>query len=76
MPRPVCARLDVGMPGLDGYETCRRLRRALPSARIVAVTGWGQPQDREQAFQAGFDEHLTKPADPAAIRELMSNSSA
>ena len=72
--RPDLILLDVGMPGLDGYETCRRLRRALPAARIVAVTGWGQPQDRERAFRSGFDEHLTKPADPAAIRELLSES--
>ena len=56
--------LDIGMPGPDGYEVARRLRlhRATREAVIVAVTGWGQVQDRERARQAGFDHHVVKPA--------------
>jgi CheY-like chemotaxis protein/two-component sensor histidine kinase len=65
--------LDIGMPGMDGYETCRRLRAA-PFARdafIAALTGWGQEQDRERALAQGFDAHLTKPADPRTLAALL-----
>jgi PAS domain S-box-containing protein len=65
--------LDIGMPGMDGYETCRRIRRQ-PSRRhivIVAVTGWGQPQDKQRALDAGFDAHLTKPVDPTAFARVL-----
>jgi CheY-like chemotaxis protein len=61
------------MPEMDGYETCRRLR-AQPygrSAYVVAVTGWGQLHDRERALSDGFDAHLTKPADPRVLAELL-----
>ncbi len=70
---PEVILLDIGLPDLDGYETCRRLR-ADPGARdalLVAVTGWGQEEDRRRALDAGFDEHMTKPVDPAALRELL-----
>ena len=66
---PRVAVLDIGMPGLSGYEVAQRLR-ALPEGRsllIVAVTGWGNASDREQAKAAGFDLHFTKPADPVAL---------
>ena len=65
--------LDIGMPGIDGYETCRRLRREPfgPSVSIVALTGWGQEQDKQRAAEAGFDLHLTKPADPALLERLL-----
>lgn len=73
--RPEMILLDLGMPGIDGYETCRRLRantdRDRPS--IIAVTGWGQPQDRERAIACGFDAHLTKPADPRLIEQLLAD---
>jgi PAS domain S-box-containing protein len=55
--------IDIGMPKLNGYEVARRIR-AQPwgkAIKLVAVTGWGQPEDRDQALQAGFDRHLTKP---------------
>jgi PAS domain S-box-containing protein len=61
--------LDIGLPRLDGYEVCRRLR-AQPWGRhihVVALTGWGQEEDRRRTREAGFDRHLVKPVDPAAL---------
>jgi CheY-like chemotaxis protein len=57
--------IDIGLPSLDGYEAARRIR-SLPAGRkmfLVALTGYGQPRDREQAREAGFDAHLVKPVD-------------
>ncbi|HEX7082330.1 MAG TPA: response regulator [Gammaproteobacteria bacterium] len=71
--RPDCILLDIGMPGVDGYEACRRIRRR-PWARdiaIFAVTGWGQPSDRRRTREAGFNAHLVKPVSFAAIQELL-----
>lgn len=70
---PQLLLLDIGMPRLNGYETCSRIR-ALPggAARaLVAVTGWGQPQDRERARDAGFDQHLVKPVDMDRLVNLI-----
>ena len=69
---PEVVLLDIGMPGMDGYEVARRLRQlpGLAGAVLVALTGWGQEQDRRRSKEAGFDHHLTKPADPLALREL------
>jgi signal transduction histidine kinase len=70
--RPGIVLLDIGMPRLDGYEVCRRLRM-LPWGRdalIVALTGWGQDRDRRQTEDAGFDHHLVKPVDPADLLKL------
>jgi CheY-like chemotaxis protein len=65
--------LDIGMPGIDGYEVCRRIRREIsPDVVIVALTGWGQEQDKADAAGAGFDAHLTKPADPLQLEALLS----
>jgi signal transduction histidine kinase len=71
--RPHVVLLDIGMPGMDGYETCRRIRQAPGGAAIfvVALTGWGQEDDIQRALGAGFDLHLTKPADPAAVSRLL-----
>jgi CheY-like chemotaxis protein len=70
--QPDVVLLDIGMPGVDGYETCRRLRAALGADLfVVAVTGFGQERDKERATAAGFDAHLIKPADPAALAELL-----
>jgi PAS domain S-box-containing protein len=67
--------LDIGMPGLDGYETCRRIREEFGSTlTVVALTGWAQERDKYRAMQAGFDLHLTKPADPTMLEELLANA--
>jgi signal transduction histidine kinase/ActR/RegA family two-component response regulator len=70
---PDIAFLDIGMPKVHGYEVARRLR-ALPataSCYLVAVTGWGQEDDRNRAREAGFDKHLVKPVDPAEVEALV-----
>jgi CheY-like chemotaxis protein len=70
---PEVGLLDLSMPGLDGYELAARLR-AIPQLRdllLVAITGWGQEEDRRRALAAGFDAHLTKPADPVEIAALL-----
>jgi CheY-like chemotaxis protein len=74
--RPDVVLLDIGMPEMDGYETCRRLRAESfgRHAYIVAVTGWGQVHDRERAMADGFDAHLTKPADPRVLGELLADA--
>ncbi len=71
--RPHVVLLDIGLPGMDGYEVARRLRsrQRIESMRLVAITGYGQQSDRERAREAGFDEHLVKPVDPDALRELL-----
>ena len=60
---------------MDGYEVARRLRgqEAMADAVVVAMTGYGQPEDRRRSELAGFDGHLVKPVDPAAIEELLSS---
>jgi signal transduction histidine kinase len=70
--RPDVVLLDVGMAGVDGYETCRRIRRDFGDDLIVvALTGFGQDRDKEKAVGAGFNVHLTKPADPAALTAVL-----
>jgi CheY-like chemotaxis protein len=62
--RPEVILLDIGLPGLDGYEVCRQLReRGLDDALIVAMTGYGQERDRLRSKSAGFDTHTVKPVD-------------
>jgi PAS domain S-box-containing protein len=70
--------LDIGLPGMDGYEVARRLR-AMPAFRrtlIVAATGYGQEDDRRRSRQAGFDHHLTKPVDPEQLRSIIAAGGA
>ena len=71
--RPQVVFLDIGMPGLDGYEVARRIRRREDGRelQLVAVTGYGQDQHRRLARDAGFDHHLVKPADVGALRALL-----
>ena len=71
--QPDVILLDIGMPGLNGYEVAKRIR-AQPwasHALLIAATGWGQESDRQNSAAAGFDAHLTKPFDPAALLELI-----
>ena len=70
--RPDVVLLDIGLPDIDGYEVARRIRK-LEGVRqpiLIALTGWGQQQDKEAAAAAGFDHHWTKPVDPARLLEL------
>jgi len=71
--RPDAVILDIGMPGMNGYEVARELRAKPWGADLllVALSGWGQQQDRERAMEAGFDVHLTKPADPERIQAIL-----
>ena len=76
--RPDLVLLDIGMPGMSGYEVVRRLR-AHPDTRrtrLVAMTGWGQEEDRRQSREAGFDQHLVKPLEPRALEELLAGLAA
>ena len=62
--QPEIALLDIGLPVMDGYELARRLREGHGGRlQLVAITGYGQPSDRERAFEAGFDAHLAKPVE-------------
>ncbi len=70
--------LDIGLPEMDGFEVARRLRR-LPRGdvlTIVALTGYGQQEDRKRTHDAGFDAHLLKPLDFAALEKLLARCSA
>jgi CheY-like chemotaxis protein len=70
--QPQIALLDIGMPRMDGYEAARRIRAALGRRVVlVALTGWGQEQDQRRAYSAGFDHHVTKPAEPDALESLI-----
>jgi PAS domain S-box-containing protein len=70
--KPEVVLLDIGLPDMDGYEACRRLRVEFGRGiSIVALTGWGHERDKQRAFDAGFDAHLTKPADPEQLSEAI-----
>jgi signal transduction histidine kinase/ActR/RegA family two-component response regulator len=71
--RPNVIFLDIGMPGMDGYEVCRRLRQesGLNGAVLVAVTGWGQEEDRRRGQEAGFDRHLVKPVGMEVLQQVL-----
>src|SRR6185295_10476852 len=72
---PQIAFLDIGMPRMDGYEAARRIRAALgPGVMLVALTGWGQDEDKRRSLDAGFDHHLTKPPDPDVLDQLIAKS--
>ena len=71
--RPDVALLDLGMPRLNGYDLARRLRAEAWGSTItlIAITGWGQSEDRLRTLEAGFDHHLVKPVDPTALTKLL-----
>jgi CheY-like chemotaxis protein len=65
--------MDLGMPRMDGYQLARRIR-ALPGGKamtLIAVSGWGQAADLARSREAGIDQHLLKPVDPARLREML-----
>lgn len=70
---PEFVLLDIGLPDMDGYEVSRRMRAAGIEARIVALTGYGQLEDRQRSADAGFDAHLVKPVDMAKLRALLAS---
>jgi CheY-like chemotaxis protein len=71
--RPDLVLLDIGMPGMNGHEVARRIRQRpeFHDLTLVALTGWGQQEDRWRSREAGFDHHLIKPAGVAALKSLI-----
>ncbi len=71
--RPDVVLLDIGLPKLSGYDACRRIREQPwgESMVLIAQTGWGQEEDKCRAREAGFNFHMVKPVDPAALERLL-----
>lgn len=70
--RPGVVLLDIGLPGMNGYEVARQLRAQYGAGlRLIALTGYGQESDRRQALDAGFDYHMVKPVNLALLHELL-----
>jgi CheY-like chemotaxis protein len=76
--QPAVVLLDIGMPGMNGYDVARRLREqpATRTALLIAMTGWGQDEDRRRSQEAGFDQHLVKPVDPENLKNLLAGIAA
>ena len=70
---PEVVFLDIGLPGMDGYELARRLTRNGQAPLLIALTGYGQSEDKARAEAAGFDHHFVKPADPRAIQKVIAH---
>ncbi len=73
--RPQVILLDIGLPEMDGYEVAQRLREDLQMHKtvLIALTGYGQAEDRERSKEAGFDYHLVKPVNPKAFQALIAS---
>ena len=71
--QPSAVLLDIGMPGMAGHEVARRIRQhpEFHDITLIALSGWGQEEDRRRSKQAGFDYHLIKPADVTALQNLL-----
>jgi CheY-like chemotaxis protein len=73
--RPEVVLLDIGLPGMDGFAVAAQLRKEGLSGRLlVALTGYGEQQDRDRAQEVGFDHHLVKPIDPDSLQKLLATS--
>jgi two-component system, sensor histidine kinase len=71
---PDVALVDIGLPGFDGYEVARRMRRLPAPPRVmIALTGYSEAEDRQRAKEAGFDAHLVKPVDPDQLTRVLAN---
>jgi signal transduction histidine kinase len=68
---PDVAFIDIGLPEMDGYEVARAARREANETLLVALTGYGQPEDRQRCFDAGFDDFVLKPVDPARLSQIL-----
>lgn len=70
---PDLVLLDIGLPGMDGYQVARAMRQQpqLAKVTLVALTGWGTDDDRRRAMEAGFNHHLTKPVDLSVLEEML-----
>jgi CheY-like chemotaxis protein len=73
--RPDVVLLDIGLPKLNGYEAARHIREQPWDKQpvLIAVTGWGQDEDRRRSHDAGFDYHMVKPVDPNALMRLLAS---
>jgi two-component system CheB/CheR fusion protein len=73
--RPDMIFLDIGMPGMDGYEVARRVRQqpGLEGVSLIALTGWGQEEDRRRTREAGFNHHLVKPVEPGVLSSILAD---
>jgi signal transduction histidine kinase/CheY-like chemotaxis protein len=72
---PEIVLLDIGLPDLSGYEVARRLRQKNPASLLIAVSGWGQEEDRQRSLEAGFDYHLVKPVEFDELWKLLNRAS-
>jgi CheY-like chemotaxis protein len=68
---PDVALIDIGLPGMSGYEVAHRLRSNGCMARLIAVTGYGGQEERQRSLDAGFDDHFVKPIDPALLDQVI-----
>ena len=73
--RPDVVLMDIGMPGMSGHEVARHIRAQpeFKNIKLVALTGWGQEEDRRQSKASGFDHHLTKPVNLKTLKDLLAN---
>ena len=69
--KPEVVLLDIGLPGLDGFQVAEQMRIADSGLRLIAITGYGQPQARERARSAGIEQYLVKPVDSAELTRLL-----
>jgi CheY-like chemotaxis protein len=70
--KPDIGVLDIGMPDIDGYEVAQRIRHEPwgEQIKLIAITGWGQEEDKRRALAAGFDQHMAKPVNPAELEQI------